>query len=76
MGVKFSFTGRYEIKAPYYSTSQQHAIMLSTFIAIIIVEPIYKIMKGTQYFVLLKTSVVLTQQYIMINSEEVIGKTE
>jgi hypothetical protein len=34
-------------------------------------------MKGTEYFVSLKTSVVITEEYdVMLNSEELIGTTE
>jgi hypothetical protein len=65
-----------KLKPLYYSTSQPHATMLSTFTATITVKLNYNITKGTQYSVLLQMSVVLTQQYVMINSEEVIGETE
>jgi hypothetical protein len=34
-------------------------------------------MKGTEYFVSLQTSVVITEQHnVMVNSEELIGTTE
>jgi hypothetical protein len=34
-------------------------------------------MKGTEYFVTLQTSVVLTEEYnVTVNSEELIGTTE
>ena len=34
-------------------------------------------MKGTEYFVSLQTSIVITEEYIvMVNSEELIGTTE
>jgi hypothetical protein len=34
-------------------------------------------MKGTEYFVLLQTSVVITGEYnLMVNGEELIGTTE
>jgi hypothetical protein len=34
-------------------------------------------MKGTEYFVSLETSVVLTEEYnVMVNSKELIGTTE
>jgi hypothetical protein len=34
-------------------------------------------MKGTEYFVSLSTSVVITEEYnVMVNSEELIGTTE
>jgi hypothetical protein len=37
----------------------------------------YNVMKGTEYIVSLKTSVVITEQHIvMVNSEELIGTTE
>jgi len=42
-----------KLKVLYYCTSQPHATMFPLFIAIITLEPIYNIMKGTQYFVLL-----------------------
>jgi hypothetical protein len=38
------------------------------------VELGYNVMKGTEYFVSLKTSVVRTKEYsVMVNSEELIG---
>jgi hypothetical protein len=41
------------------------------------VELGYNVMKGTEYFVSLWTSVVITEEYnVMINSEELIGTTE
>jgi hypothetical protein len=37
----------------------------------------YNVMKGTEYFVSLQTSVVITEEYnIMVNSEELIGTTD
>jgi len=34
-------------------------------------------MKGTEYFVLLQTGVVVTEEYtVMVNSEKLIGTTE
>jgi len=40
-----------KLKAPYYCTFKQNATMFSAFIAIITVENIYNIMKGTENFV-------------------------
>jgi hypothetical protein len=40
-------------------------------------ELVYKVMTGTEYFVSLYTSVVITEEYnVMVNSEELIGTTE
>jgi hypothetical protein len=37
----------------------------------------YNVMKGTEYFVSFKPSVVLTEEYnVMVNSDELIGTTE
>jgi hypothetical protein len=41
------------------------------------VELGYNVMKGTKYFVSLKTSVVITEEHnVMVNSEELTGSTE
>ena len=41
------------------------------------VEPGNNVMKGTEYFVSLLTSVVITEEYnIMVNSDELVGTTE
>jgi hypothetical protein len=41
------------------------------------VELSYNVTKGTEYFVLLQMSVVITEEYnVMVNSEELIGSTE
>ena len=43
----------------------------------ITVEFGYNVMKGTEYFVSLYTSVVITEEYsVMVNSEELIGTAE
>jgi hypothetical protein len=40
-------------------------------------SPGYKVMKGTEYFVSLQMSVVITEEYkVTVNSEELIGTTE
>jgi hypothetical protein len=37
----------------------------------------YNVMKGTEYFVSLETSAVITEEnHVMVNSEELIGVTE
>jgi cellobiose-specific phosphotransferase system component IIC len=41
------------------------------------IETRYNIMKGTEYFVSLQTSVVVTEKYnVVVNSEKQIGNTE
>jgi hypothetical protein len=41
------------------------------------VEVGYNVTKGTEYFVSLQTSVVVTEQWnVIVNSEELIGATE
>jgi hypothetical protein len=43
----------------------------------IIFELGYNVMKGTEYFVSLQTSVTITEEhYVMVDSEELIGTTE
>jgi hypothetical protein len=41
------------------------------------VKPCYNVIKGTDYFVSLYTSVVITEEYdVTVNSDELIGTTE
>jgi hypothetical protein len=53
----------------------QHIITISKILNI--AELDYNVIRGTEYFVLLQTSVVLTEEHnVMVNNEELTGTTE